>query len=251
MLAGMESRFRSARLKIARAKEHIADVYSRAQIFAQNHPHIVTVQEDSNTGNDVLCIAPADPLPDFLLLVLGDALHNLRSALDHAWVEMQVLPGPWSKFPIHQTKEKFDASINGLKSNGPVEEIKSFLADVVQPYRGGRGEMLVDLHDIDIKDKHILLIAHRQYTIVGGLKAIDNDGEEFDIGDWMILPFITTSQPFEGHRKFHLTHYGCARTEVIFGDGMPFKGRNVMPTLQALIQIVSGFLDDCESILER
>ncbi len=246
----MSTPFYSARLKVGRAKHHINDMYALAQVFAQTHPHTVTVEQDPNTGNDVLRIAPADPLPDELLLILGDALHNIRSALDHAWVQMVVTPSKYTKFPVRETREGFECAIGGLKENA-CEDIKSFLVDVVQPYRGGRGEMILDLHDIDIEDKHWLLIAHRQFTVVRGLTAVDDRGEEFAIGDWLILPSVTTSQPFEGHSKFHITNYGEARTEVIFGDGMPFNGRNVMPTLKALTELVSRFLDCCDTVLSK
>jgi hypothetical protein len=66
----MSDPFYSARLKIERAKEHINDLHAKAQVFADIHPHIITINRDINGGNDVLCVDPAEPLPDELLLIL-------------------------------------------------------------------------------------------------------------------------------------------------------------------------------------
>jgi hypothetical protein len=50
----------------------------------------------------------------------------------------------------------------GLTKNA-YEDVKRFIVDVVQPYNGGKGEMILNLHDLDIEDKHRLSIAHPYY----------------------------------------------------------------------------------------
>lgn len=239
--------FYSARLKIERAKEHIKELHRLAQLFGDTHPHVVNIQTDVDTGNDVLSISPAEPLPDELLLILGDAIHNLRSALDHAWCDMCLVVTPYTKFPVRETRDGVEAAVNGLKENA-CEEVKRFIVDIVQPYKGGKGEMILSLHDLDIEDKHRLLIAHREYALITGMTAIDDRGEEFVIDDWLIVPPHTASQPFEGHRHFKITNYGTARIHVTFGEGMPLQGQFVLPTLLKLIELISRLVGVFETI---
>ena len=171
--------------------------------FGDKNPHCITVETDPNTGNSVLSIAPAKPFPSILLTILGDALHNLRVALDHAWFASCIRCTEFTKFPARETRESFEAAINGLKENAR-EEVKSYLRDSVQPYRGGVGEIFLHLHNLDIQDKHRLLIAHRQYTFIDGITAIDEKGETFEVPKWLVvLPHIA-SQPFEGHEHFKI-----------------------------------------------
>jgi hypothetical protein len=164
----MREPFYGARLKIERARRHMNDLQHAAQLYGDTHPHIVTVETDAVTGDNLLRIDPADPLPDELLLILGDAIHNLRSALDHAWCMMVVTQGTWAKFPFRRTRTEFEAAVNGLKDNVS-DEIKQCLLHSVQPYPGGRCELLLHLHDLDIEDKHRLLIAHREFTLITGM----------------------------------------------------------------------------------
>jgi hypothetical protein len=244
----MESRFYGARLKVERAVKHINDLQRLGQEFADAHPHIVNIQADPDTGCDRLSIAPAEQLPDNLLLVLGDALHNLRSAIDHAWFQVVTSDPNYRKFPVRETREGVEAAINGLKENA-CEDIKRFVVDVVQPYRGGKGEHFLALHDLDIEDKHSLLIAHRQWTRIQGMVARDERGEEFVIPDWLIVPPHTASEPFEGHERFQITNFGDARTHVTFGEGMPLQGHYVLPTLNNLTKLVTSLISCFESIL--
>lgn len=243
----MSTPFYSARLKIERAEHHINDLHRAAQLFGDTHAHTITIETDPNTGDDVLCIAPAEPLPDKLLLVIGDALHNLRSALDHAWCEMCVVVTPHTKFPVRETKDGVEAAINGLKENA-CEEVKRFIVDAVQPYKGGKGEMILNLHDLDIEDKHRLLIAHREYTLITGMTAIDDRGEEFVVDDWLIVPPHVATQPVAGHRHFKITKYGTARIHATFGEGMPFQGKFILLTLHKLAKLVTLVVNGFEGI---
>lgn len=243
----MGSPFDGARLKIDRAKENIHELQMRAQIFGDENPHSIAVETDSNTGINVLSIAPAKPFPPILLAILGDALHNLRVAIDHAWYASCIKCTDFTKFPVRETRESFEAAINGLKENAR-KEVKDFLRDSVQPYTGGKGEIFLHLHNLDIEDKHRLLIAHRQYTFIDGIIAVDDRGETFEVPRWLVVPPHTASQPFEGHEHFKITDNGKALTLATFGEGMPLQGKRVMPTLHHLVELVSRTVDIFEKI---
>lgn len=117
----MAGDFRGAKLKIERAKQHINQINALGQIFLNTHPHVLSVKLNPETGKDILCIARAEPPPDEFVLILGDAVHNLRTALDHAWVQILTSPTRDSKFPFRETKQAFEAAIGGLKKREPAK----------------------------------------------------------------------------------------------------------------------------------
>jgi hypothetical protein len=244
----MKSPFDSAYLKIERAKEHINDLSAKGQIFADTHPHHLRVKTHLKSGDDALYISPAEQFPDSFLLILGDAIHNLRSALDHAWLKSVITPHKDTKFPVRKTRDDFEAAINGLKDNAR-EEVKKFLVDTVQAYQGGMGEIILGLHDLDIEDKHKLLIAYRQFHLIRGISAIDERDVEFYIGDWLVVNPYMACQRFEGHPHFKIAKMGQAVTRITFGEGSVLQGRYLMPTLQALTNIVERVVRGLESIV--
>jgi hypothetical protein len=244
----MKSPFDSAYLKIERAEEHINDLSSKGQAFADTHPHHLRVKTHLASGDDALCISPAEQFPDSFLLILGDAIHNLRSALDHAWVQSVINPHKDTKFPVRKTRNDFEAAINGLKENAR-EEVKRFLVEIVQAYEGGMGEIILGLHDLDIEDKHRLLIAYRQFHLIRGIRAIDERDVEFSVGDWLVVNPHMACQRFEGHPHFKIANKGQAVTRITFGEGSVLQGRYLMPTLKALTNIVEQIVIGLENIV--
>jgi hypothetical protein len=244
----MTSPFDSAYLKIERAKEHINELSAKGQIFADTHPHHLRVKTHLASGDDALCISPAEQFPDEFLAILGDAIHNLRSALDHAWFQSVTSDPEYRNFPIKKTRDDLKTSINGLKENAS-EEIKRFIVDVIQPYEGGNGEILFGLHSLDIEDKHRLLIAYRQFHLIQGISAIDERDVEFPIGDWLVDNPHMACRRFEGHSHFKIANKGHAVTRVTFGEGSVLQGKYLMPTLKALTNIVERVIRGLESIV--
>lgn len=74
----MESNWRT---KIARAREHLASLTEEVSIFLAAAPYRV---ETSREGDDVVVrVHDLARIPPRLSLIVGDAAHNARSALDH------------------------------------------------------------------------------------------------------------------------------------------------------------------------
>jgi len=93
--------------------------------------------------------------------MLGDAIHNLRTALDHlAYRLVSVGPKPhWRGkvyFPIADSAEEFVSRIGGIKKRLRHDAVKPLAA--IKAYRGGAGEILWQLNELDIIDKHRLLL---------------------------------------------------------------------------------------------
>jgi hypothetical protein len=84
----MKFDFESSRLKIDRAKKHISEVEQIITALPDNA--VATVEINPNGGNEVLKhdIRDRNKIINNIALVLGDAIHNLHSALDHAWMSV-------------------------------------------------------------------------------------------------------------------------------------------------------------------
>jgi hypothetical protein len=74
--------FTGPRLKIKRANKHILELNSVFETFVQTDFHELVVKNDANTGQDILQFRMLRTVPEDTATIVGDAIHNLRSALD-------------------------------------------------------------------------------------------------------------------------------------------------------------------------
>ena len=111
--------FDSALLKVERAKGHIADLQSTFETFVQAHRNPLRINRDPETGAMSAEVHFGDPIPSSLALILGDAVHNLRTALDHAtWELFGLYSGAQDKttqFPVSKERQAYEATCNKME----------------------------------------------------------------------------------------------------------------------------------------
>src|SRR5436309_676011 len=149
------------KLKIERAKEHIRNLDCAVQAFRDSDPYGFRIEDDLKTGDKIHRIHIRKETPDSFALMSGDAIHNLRSALDHlAWQlviangNVPVSGGGGTQFPIYDPNPKaksLQGVIQGISPNAQK------LIDGIKPYKGGNDDFWI-LHQFDILDKHKLLV---------------------------------------------------------------------------------------------
>jgi hypothetical protein len=161
----------SAWAKFNRAGVHLAGV---AELEARHLPltsdghGVELVRRTASTADVIVRLAP---VPLDVACVVGDAVHCLRSALDHgAWALSRragyVGPAQDVYFPVCETPAAFEkkrkaiANVVGEDAIGAVEAL--------QPFRGQRAVSW--LHRLDIIDKHraIAVVNHR--CVVNGIR---------------------------------------------------------------------------------
>jgi hypothetical protein len=150
--------------KIERADQHIKDLDRLRHRFG-----------DEKKSKAVLCqVDPEDPeyvvwrlvdtrVPDGIRLILGDAVHNLRSALDYL-VDILVraneaTPGTYTAFPVWRKRgvpgrRPFGSLVAG-KVRGVAPEV-AYVFNALEAYEGGAHQALWTLDQLDILDKHRL-----------------------------------------------------------------------------------------------
>lgn len=245
--------FEGARLKVKRAEKHIDDFNDVIAAFVQSDFCRLYAEPDPNTGNSIVKFEMTKGAPDDLSVILGDALHNLRSALDLAAYELVLLAGEkplkWVRFPVADDEAKLEAAINGGQIKIAGLDIVGLIVKTIRPYKGNGGNAaLCALHDLDIEDKHCLLVPTFS---VGALSGVD-----FSVGSNMWTDtFLAVSAdgavvcPISAPGKFELHKHGQPLFNVSFGKGVPFEGQPVVPTLHQLSQLVGGIIKALEKTL--
>src|SRR4051812_1772133 len=107
--------FKEARLKIKRANTHIADVKERISSLPDSY--VASIEKHPTGGYEVIKHDLSDPecLTDIAIMV-GDAVHNLKCALDYAWHQTMIRFAPaaisrFSKFPVYETVDKLETAL--------------------------------------------------------------------------------------------------------------------------------------------
>lgn len=189
--------------KLERAKAHIDNFDAARDEFIATDPYVRWTKDDPKFGDLVYYIEvkphAAEGLRD-LSLITGDAVHNLRSALDLlAWQLVEAhsgKPGDGTMFPIWHSEGQFLGGGPGRMRGAHPDAIKALRG--LNPYKGGN-ESLWRLNRLDATDKHRLLLAvgamHTEtvlrFTLWGesrwqtipnpGLRALEDGAEIFRI----------------------------------------------------------------------
>src|SRR5271156_3019415 len=122
--------FTGSRLKMERAKKHIADLHNDILFFTTPDSYLLTIEKHPDTGNDALKFKMTKPFPENLALVIGDAIHNLHTALDLAVCEIvrnnlgEAATG-YFKFPFYKSRDNL---IKGFK-RGKIAQASSVISN--------------------------------------------------------------------------------------------------------------------------
>lgn len=220
-----EPLFFDARAKLTRARQFLQELETNLDSYRDSNP--VTASFAPNTNPPELDIHYAG-VPQSAEAIIGDCVHNMRTALDLMASELVRLNGGDDKhvyFPFAASGNKLEDTIKSKNFHkaGPdaVDLLKSFA-----PYRGGN-ENLRGLHDLDIHDKHRALI------VTGRAMNIEVSAT-YHLDD-------------AAHRNVTVTK---ADINYVFPDEGIFPGRNIIQTLKDLMQLVDGIIESFAQLVE-
>lgn len=252
---GMGNPFRSSRLKIDRAKRHVNDLDIIISRF-DNHSYELVAENDSEPGYYVHKYRIVDPEITFddVSIIAGDAVNNIRAALDHAVYGCAIASGNanpegWTcSFIIRRKKEDFIKAVNGCTS--VPEQIRDCLRRF-EPYETGN-RFLWSLHEMCNRDKHAL--------ITPALIGFDALGIEFlgpGQGSYSSPP---SGNVFWNRDKNEIelfrsnsadTKYELAMSLEIVFQGEGFGGIRIVPLLNAFVDIAESILVTLEGESRR
>jgi hypothetical protein len=261
-----EDIFDQLMVKPNRAKDHIIELSDAIDTFMSSNPYVVASKDNSKTGERTYYVHFVKKIPPHFPAVIGDVIHNLGSSLDHLANHL-VSIGPGGKpggkrakliyFPLFESATKYDTEKMG-KIEGMGEAAINAI-DRIQPYKGGYGWALWDMHTMHNRDKHRLLIpvwgslnshsfpkserikAERalRYKFPNGLPRgfLTMPGPNTppflkDGGELLTIPISEV----EDHMDF--------RINIAFGDPMNVRGKEVVSTLDNMHRLVMQAIVD-------
>lgn len=151
-----------ARAKLARAADHLEVLDATLTRFVKDGGFRVTWEENSETAEYVLRIysslQPPVPPPLVASAMVGDFLHDARSALDHLVWALAKRPNKTNQFPIFDDPEIFKKKRGRYLRSVPKELWAQF--EAYQPYPGrDANRVLAVVANLNDVDKHHLLLA--------------------------------------------------------------------------------------------
>lgn len=237
--------FESARSKIERADKHISDLKGAFDAFIETHPHTLSIGSDPNTGEMTVEVRFREKISSTFALIIGDAVHNLRTALDHATWELIGLDkgtqDRWTAFPTSgQDRINYEATCNGIKT--PRADTKKFFIDFAA-YPGGAGQKIWGLNALDNDDKHTVLtpifgaakVAHMKVLNPNGSVAMTMKDCTFGMGpdSRARMMRLGRGMTIEFDQDADMT------IDVFFGDIDMFKFSPIVKTLESLRDAIS------------
>lgn len=165
--------------KLLRAKTHLDDLQARIDPYLAN-AYDLRPEIDREDGLFLSRLVVAEPIPVEWSLIVGDAVHNMRSALDQAVCRLAECTGAEvtndHKFPIRDTeplteraRRRWDAQLEGVPDLA-VEIIRRS-----QPFAGPQESpdqhALAALRELSNEDKHRVILS--RHGSVQGLPGIE------------------------------------------------------------------------------
>jgi hypothetical protein len=171
--------FTDSRRKIERANVHTAALH--ALINGIPDKCTAVIEHNPAFGNESIKYDLPDTRIYFdIAILIGDAAHNLRCALDYAWRKTVYKVAPHkvtnsTKFPVREEMQQLIGALHGVEIDTICKPLFDFVMLDIKPYKGGDFSIW-PVHQINNTDKHKLLIPVIQYGGITGLDTEDESG---------------------------------------------------------------------------
>jgi hypothetical protein len=162
--ARVSNRFESALAKIGQARKHADDLEAEISAFRASCPCEVEMAGTPSADQGSFRVRRMAAVPDSIPLIVGDAAHNLRSALDHAaWsAVLAELGGTRTYFPVwaktaEPAPDEWRQQVSRQLKGASPEFIEAVAG--LEAWESGRDSPLWAIHELDRIDKHRLLLS--------------------------------------------------------------------------------------------
>ena len=241
-----------AKFKIARAAKHIQELDAAARVYLASTPFILERTEMPN-GDLLWRVRIRHRVPPDWSTIIGDAVHNLRSALDLLTWQLVEADGATASqntcFPVTRSGSQQFRQLLRRALKGARPRTVRFITRL-KPFDGGN-ETLVRLHALDISDKHRLTLvvgsAYKQLVMKMRMVvpwqdtpiewppiALNPADRQFPLRDGAEVFRICAA----ARKSEDLTQFGSV-FELAFGSVEEVKGLPLVETLQSMHKHVS------------
>lgn len=146
-------------LKVERSYHQLDALRTEMDRFLESHPYGVAGDFNTETRRLVAYLTIREPCPGVWGVLIGEMVHNLRSALDHLVWQLVIQNGETpvlaNQFPICSDAGMFQRALDRQRLVH-VSQLACDLIQSLQPYSTGEGinSPLWQLHEISNFDKH-------------------------------------------------------------------------------------------------
>ena len=242
--------FSAARLKIKRAEKHITDIEGTVKALKDNCTCVVERDPQQRGTSIKYEIVGWEVASHEVALITGDSIHNLKSALDFAWVgalgRIGLPDTKYTKFPVADTLNGLEAMLKSTDIASRSPALHELMVQRIKPYDGG-DSLIHDLHRLDITDKHKLIIPVANYASVSDIAVEDKRTGNLHPGStWG----FTSTGPFrvDFDNQYSIKEKGKLSFSIVFGKGEGADGFPIIDTLklisgcaQAIVKLLESF----------
>jgi hypothetical protein len=240
-------------IKIDRANKHLNDLIEAMKVFQHRYTHEFVPDEESEPAIKIYRVRILEDIPAKFSGYIGDVIHNLRSALDCLAVALIKRADPTvGEDILRETYFPIAWDEPGLSRDRPTKFFSRVGAPAeklirrVQPYRGGKGQILWQLDNLDIADKHRRIIPgllnvekitfYVMPPIDGSAVSLPKYEPPFPLKDGDEICRVAFFEPnFKSSVHFQL--------EVAFNEPPIIVAEPVAPTLKQFIYFVHRLVD--------
>lgn len=156
---GLVAPYVGCNLKLLRARDLIEDAADLIVMYGKR-ASIVPVKVEEGAVETTWKITFSPPPPAGLTLLVGDAIHNLRSALDILVCDLARINGKSTKslkFPFAESEDALKDAIKKSNHRNRIGDKATDAIEALRPFKGGN-LLLRGLHEMDLADKHRLIL---------------------------------------------------------------------------------------------
>ena len=248
--------FTESHEKIKRALKHIYDFNSLFNDFFGSDFYSIHIDKDAEMRTNNIRFE----LHAFLdvteaALIIGDVLHNLRSALDLMYYQVVLRcngnPTKWTRFPIRDTRQELEGFLNGaLKQKQITPAIQAFILDTIKPYKAGNYALWA-VDDLNIMDKHQLLVPMLELMLIEGICLKDDKNIEIPIDPIFMDDSWSMRLRHLYGRNLTVHDKGHASSTILFHLGTAFEGKAVLPALNGIAEEVTRTIEAFDILIGR
>lgn len=236
-------KFREARLKVGWAKGHVYKLIDEYRTFLASESALAKIKTDEKTGDQILDVQAPENLMPAVALIVGDVIHNLRTAFDYIAIGLTRIES--MSLPVGRTKQDLLA----LKRFRDVKEVDpalaDFILDEIQPYHRGKF-MLWELSELDRLDKHRLILPTIKHVHRLGMILEDDRGGTLE-NRWVSNRSSSRARILPGDGPYKIKDQGHSGISVSFGPGTPFNDESILETLDRLVECAPSAIQAFEA----
>jgi hypothetical protein len=248
--------------KLERAEHHINDLSGRIDAFLAQNPFKLIEHTRRKASQVAFRIKTEKRIPPDFPLIIGDAVHNLRAALDLMLFSLAAprAPSPGNiQFPF--PKADTENALIGTIASGQVKFAGEKVAETIYRLnpRPTGNRILHGIYTLDLSDKHRLLILSRgipEFTGDTFRRVVGkNRGINIEIGAGGSLrlaapenqdALVINNVPFVLHDLPDSQQEAKVQPAFVitFGKGGAFESESVIQVLRDAARAIKSALDD-------